>query len=619
MAHHRSLEPARARARRGTYWNRATASSSARVGRRDRDLAGHYPDTALAVTLDVTNPERRATIVNEADARFSAIDVLVNDAAIDFLGGSRRKAGGLPRALQGDFFGAVALLRLVLPGMRSRRRGTIVDVSSMDRIGEPAGERLLLVEQVRARGADRGSLARDGALGLRAFLVEPGSFRARHRAAPPPGSRTRQLKAVRRPSGAFATVMKSMARDLFYRGSGWRAGHGPCTTSSRLGTPSFTQVVLADDAQRGRWTRSWSRCCAPSSEPARDRVRRRLYRQQESGSLLLQASLLASRARLTRATPATVQSPKSQGPAPRTSSSSTVEDGAFFASRHAALAPASDSRPWPGGVATVDKARPATGHGAGTDNIVWPNVPSVVGFRSMSHMCSSLFLPIEQRRADVAIVNLGGTHNGSETEPGIRRHPEEQDDACAPASGSSTLSSPSRRSRGSLPPPLSSACRRTALGSALRQPGSTPRCAPYLRRTTPSMSLTEPRPEPITRVDPRCRSGSGRDGPASTRSPTCPRAPFASTAWLGAGIACSPRSSSSCLHPSPGSEAPHRHRGRLVDVVSAGLDTRRRTRDQVPRYMVSSTTRPRHPVRDPSAPPEAVPRPAPARRDQQTS
>ena len=49
-----------------------------------------------------------------------------------------------------DFFGAVALLRLVLPGMRQRGRGTIINISSNGRHRECAGQQLLLVEQVCA-------------------------------------------------------------------------------------------------------------------------------------------------------------------------------------------------------------------------------------------------------------------------------------------------------------------------------------------------------------------------------------------------------------------------------------------------------------------------------------
>ena len=95
------------------------------------DLAERYPEKALALTLDVTSAEQRAAAVQQTEARLGSIDVLVNNAAIDFLGAIEEQDERDVRAqFEVNFFGAVALLRLVLPGMRGRKRGTIVNVSS---------------------------------------------------------------------------------------------------------------------------------------------------------------------------------------------------------------------------------------------------------------------------------------------------------------------------------------------------------------------------------------------------------------------------------------------------------------------------------------------------------
>src|SRR5712671_6914585 len=47
-------------------------------------LATRYPDRALAFALDVTNAEQRAAAVHQTEQRFGAIDVLVNNAGIDY-------------------------------------------------------------------------------------------------------------------------------------------------------------------------------------------------------------------------------------------------------------------------------------------------------------------------------------------------------------------------------------------------------------------------------------------------------------------------------------------------------------------------------------------------------
>src|SRR4029077_14137820 len=98
-------------------------------------LAARFPETALAVGLDVTQPQLRLAAVEQAEARFGGIDVLVNNAGIDFFGAIEEQREEDYRAqFEVNFFAAVAMLRLVLPGMRRRQSGTIVNISSMDGI-----------------------------------------------------------------------------------------------------------------------------------------------------------------------------------------------------------------------------------------------------------------------------------------------------------------------------------------------------------------------------------------------------------------------------------------------------------------------------------------------------
>jgi short-subunit dehydrogenase len=98
-------------------------------------LADRYPDTALAIPLDVTDAQQWTDAVSQAGARFGAVDILVNNAGIDFIGAIEEQDEKDYRdQFEVNFFAAAALLREVLPGMRSRGRGTIINVSSMDGI-----------------------------------------------------------------------------------------------------------------------------------------------------------------------------------------------------------------------------------------------------------------------------------------------------------------------------------------------------------------------------------------------------------------------------------------------------------------------------------------------------
>jgi len=86
----------------------------------------------LAVPTDVTDPEARSAFVTIAEQTFGAVDVLVNNAGGDL----QRKfdhytAGDVEAQLALNLTGPIDLTRLVLPGMLERRRGHIVNISSL--------------------------------------------------------------------------------------------------------------------------------------------------------------------------------------------------------------------------------------------------------------------------------------------------------------------------------------------------------------------------------------------------------------------------------------------------------------------------------------------------------
>src|SRR5712671_517597 len=141
-------------------------------------LAERHPGRALAIRLDVTNAEQRVAAVRETEARFEGIDVLVNNAGIDFLGAIEEQDERDYRAqFEVNFFGAVALLRLVLPGMRGRKQGTIINMSSMDGIASLPVNGYYSASKFALEGLTESLWQEIEPLGLRAFLVEPGSFR----------------------------------------------------------------------------------------------------------------------------------------------------------------------------------------------------------------------------------------------------------------------------------------------------------------------------------------------------------------------------------------------------------------------------------------------------------
>jgi NAD(P)-dependent dehydrogenase (short-subunit alcohol dehydrogenase family) len=151
-----------------------TARDAAKVA----DLAGPAPDRALAVALDVTEPAQVASAVRQAEERFGGVDVLVNNAGYGYRAAVEEGDDGDVRTLfDTHFFGAVAMIKAVLPGMRARRSGAIVNISSIGAQLTPVGSGYYAAAKAAMEavsGALRGEVA---PLGISVTVVEPGAFR----------------------------------------------------------------------------------------------------------------------------------------------------------------------------------------------------------------------------------------------------------------------------------------------------------------------------------------------------------------------------------------------------------------------------------------------------------
>jgi NAD(P)-dependent dehydrogenase (short-subunit alcohol dehydrogenase family) len=211
-----------------------------------RGLAGRFPDTALVVGLDVTQPQERLAAVAQAEARFGGIDVLVNNAGVDFLGAIEEQREEDYRAqFEVNFFGAVAMVRLVLPGMRRRQSGTIVNISSMDGIASLAVNGYYASSKFALEGMTEALWQELEPIGLRAFLVEPGSFRTgieqRTRFSGEP------IEAYDATSGAFRKMMTTVTPDMF-PGDPVRAAAAIYEVAASESPRHW--IVLGSDAQR---------------------------------------------------------------------------------------------------------------------------------------------------------------------------------------------------------------------------------------------------------------------------------------------------------------------------------------------------------------------------------
>jgi NAD(P)-dependent dehydrogenase (short-subunit alcohol dehydrogenase family) len=151
-----------------------TARDAAKVA----DLAAMAPERALAVALDVTKPPQVASAVRQAQERFGHVDVLVNNAGYGYRSAVEEGDDAEVRTLfETHFFGTVAMIKAVLPDMRARRSGAIVNISSIGATVTPVGSGYYAAAKAAIEGLSgslRGELA---PLGISVTVVEPGAFR----------------------------------------------------------------------------------------------------------------------------------------------------------------------------------------------------------------------------------------------------------------------------------------------------------------------------------------------------------------------------------------------------------------------------------------------------------
>jgi NAD(P)-dependent dehydrogenase (short-subunit alcohol dehydrogenase family) len=151
-----------------------TARDRARVA----DLVTGAEDRALALALDVTKPEQVTAAVEAAEARFGRIDVLVNNAGYGYQASIEEGDEAEIRAqFDANVFGLFALTRAVLPGMRARRRGHVLNITSVAGfIGFP-GSGYYAASKHAVEGFSDALAAEGKPLGIKVTCIEPGPFR----------------------------------------------------------------------------------------------------------------------------------------------------------------------------------------------------------------------------------------------------------------------------------------------------------------------------------------------------------------------------------------------------------------------------------------------------------
>jgi len=136
-----------------------------------------HPD-ALVAALDVTLPAQIAEVVALAEARFGAVDIVVNNAGYGYLSAVEEGEDDEVRAMfETNFFGLANVTKAVLPGMRTRKRGHVVNISSMGGLVGFPGIGYYNATKFAVEGLSEALAKECVPLGIKVTIVEPGPFR----------------------------------------------------------------------------------------------------------------------------------------------------------------------------------------------------------------------------------------------------------------------------------------------------------------------------------------------------------------------------------------------------------------------------------------------------------
>lgn len=143
-----------------------------------QDLVDTHPDTAKAFRLDVTDADQVAKAVAGAEAHFGQIDVLVNNAGIGYFGAiEESEEDKVRRMFEINFWGLHAVTKAVLPGMRARRFGRIVNVSSIGGLRGFPTAGFYNATKFAVNGYSEALAQELAPLGIRVVIVMPSGFR----------------------------------------------------------------------------------------------------------------------------------------------------------------------------------------------------------------------------------------------------------------------------------------------------------------------------------------------------------------------------------------------------------------------------------------------------------
>lgn len=142
------------------------------------DIVAAYPETALALALDVTVPQQIKDAVSATIDRFGRIDVLVNNAGIGYFGAiEESEEAEVRRMFEINFFGLAHMTNEVLPHMRKQRSGHILNVASIGGLRSFPAVGFYNATKYAVDGLSEALMKEVGPLGIKVTVICPSGFR----------------------------------------------------------------------------------------------------------------------------------------------------------------------------------------------------------------------------------------------------------------------------------------------------------------------------------------------------------------------------------------------------------------------------------------------------------
>ncbi len=143
-----------------------------------KDIVEQYPDTAIAVKLDVTKADEIKAAIDQITQKFSTIDVLVNNAGIGYFGAiEESEEDEVRRMFEINFFGLANVTKAVLPIMRKQRSGHILNIASIGGLVSFPAVGFYNATKYAVDGFSEALSKETAPLGIKVTVIAPSGFR----------------------------------------------------------------------------------------------------------------------------------------------------------------------------------------------------------------------------------------------------------------------------------------------------------------------------------------------------------------------------------------------------------------------------------------------------------